>query len=38
VAVLEDILAMEGDEAINDYFRYHKGGDLLRGKHSVENL
>jgi alpha-galactosidase len=35
VAALEDLLAMEGHEEMNDYFKYLAGEDLLTAKHSV---
>lgn len=35
VALLEDIMTMEGHDEINDYFKYLAGGDLLSAKHSV---
>lgn len=35
MAVLEDMLAMEGHEEMNDYFKYLTGEGLLTAKHSV---
>jgi alpha-galactosidase/6-phospho-beta-glucosidase family protein len=35
VAVLEDIMAMPGDEELNDYFNYPAGAELLLAKHNA---
>jgi alpha-galactosidase len=35
VATLEDLLAMEGHEEMNDYFNYLAGENLLTAKHSA---
>jgi alpha-galactosidase len=35
MAALEDMLAMEGHEEMNDYFKYLAGEDLLTAKHAI---
>ena len=35
VAVLEEIMGMAGHEELDDYFKYPKGGEILKEKHSV---